>query len=70
MSSLIAKEGYILVSCRSRDEGDKEDEIPKPLAKSELDEFKTKDNLKEQSFLAYDDNQTPSVPHYFAVYKK
>ncbi len=70
MSSLIAKDGYILVSCRSRNEGEKEDEIPKPLAKSELDEFKTKDNLKEQSFLPYDDNQTPSVPHYFAVYKK
>jgi len=70
MSSLLSKDGYILVSCRSREEGEKEDEIPKPLAKSELDEFVTIDKLQEQSFLAYDDTQTPSVPHYFAVYKK
>ena len=70
MSSLLAKDGYILVSCRSREENEKENEIPKPLAKSELDEFKTIDNLKEQSFLAYDDEQIPSVPHYFAIYKK
>lgn len=70
MSSLIAKDGYILVSCRSRNEGEQEDAIPKPLAKTELDEFITIDKLKEQSFLAYDDTQSPSVPHYFAVYKK
>jgi 2-polyprenyl-3-methyl-5-hydroxy-6-metoxy-1,4-benzoquinol methylase len=70
MSSLVAKNGYILVSCRSREEGEKEDEVPKPLAKSELDAFKHKDNLHEISFLAYDDDQAPSVPHYFAVYKK
>jgi SAM-dependent methyltransferase len=70
MSSLLAKNGYILVSCRSREEGEKEDEIPKPLSKSELDEFISIDKLEEQSFLAYDDKQTPSVPHYFAVYKK
>ena len=70
MSSLLAKDGYILVSCRSRNENEKEDEIPKPLSKSELDEFITIDKLKEQSFLAYDDNQTPRIPHFFAVYKK
>ena len=70
MSSLIAKDGYILVSCRSRKENEKKDEIPKPLAKSELDEFETLDKLKEKSFLAYNDKQVPSVPHYFAVYKK
>lgn len=70
MSSLIAKDGYILVSCRSREEGEKEDEIPKPLAKSELDKFVTKDKLTQVSFLDYDDNQVPSIPHYFAVYKK
>ena len=70
MSSLIAKDGYILVSCRSRNEGEKEDEIPFPLSKSEMDEFTTIDKLKEISFLAYDDEQTPSVPHFFAIYKK
>lgn len=70
MSSLLSKGGYILVSCRSRDEHEKEDEIPKPLSKSEIDEFITVQNLKEESFLAYDDDQVPSVPHFFAVYKK
>lgn len=70
MTSLLSKGGYILVSCRSRDEHEKEDEIPKPLSKSEINEFITIQNLKEQSFLAYDDDQVPSVPHFFAVYKK
>ncbi len=70
MTSLLSKSGYILVSCRSRGEHEKEDEIPKPLSKSEIDEFITVQNLKEQSFLAYDDDQVPSVPHFFAVYKK
>ena len=70
MSSLIAKDGYILVSCRSRNEGEKEDEIPFPLSKSEMDEFVTIDKLKEISFLAYDDEQIPSVPHFFAIYLK
>ena len=26
------------------------------------------DKLKEQSFLAYDDEQVPSVPHFFGIY--
>lgn len=70
MSSLLAKDGYILVSCRSREENEKEDEIPKPLSKSELDGFVNFDKLKEISFKAYDDKQVPSVPHFFAIYQK
>ena len=70
MSSLLTKDGYILVSCRSRNEGEKEDEIPFPLSKSEMDEFVTIDKLTQISFLAYDDEQVPSVPHFFAVYQK
>ncbi|MBE0497440.1 MAG: class I SAM-dependent methyltransferase [Campylobacterales bacterium] len=70
ISALLAKDGYMLVSCRSRNEGEKEEEIPKPLAKSELDLFKAQDNLQEVYFLSYDDDQEPPVPHYFAVYKK
>lgn len=70
MSSLISLDGYILVSCRSRDEGEKENEVPKPLAKSELDEFVSIDKLTQISFLAYDDTQVPSVPHFFAIYQK
>lgn len=70
MSSLIEKDGYILVSCRSRDEGTMENIIPLPLSKSELDEFVNVDKLKEIYFEAYDDNQEPSVPHFWAIYKK
>lgn len=70
ISSLVALNGYALVSCRSRNEGEKEDEIPLPLSKNEMDEFVSIDKLKEISFLAYDDEQTPSIPHFFGVYKK
>ena len=70
MCSLLAKNGYILVSCRSRNEAENEDLIPLPLSKSEIDKFVTKEGLKECEFLAYDDNQTPQVPHFFGVYFK
>ena len=70
MSSLICKDGYILVSCRSRNEGDKENTIPLPLTKCEMDEFVNSDKLKEISFLAYDDEQIPSVPHFFGIYQR
>ena len=70
MSSLICKDGYILVSCRRRNEGDKENTIPLPLTKCEMDEFVNSDKLKEISFLAYDDEQIPSVPHFFGIYQR
>jgi SAM-dependent methyltransferase len=70
ISSLLCKDGFLLVSCRSRNEGEKEDAIPFPLSKSEMNEFVQIDKLKELSFLAYDDTQSPSVPHFFAVYQK
>lgn len=70
ISSLVDINGYALVSCRSRNEGEKENEIPFPLSKSEIDEFVKIDKLKEISFLAYDDEQTPCVPHFFGVYQK
>ena len=70
MSSLICKDGYILVSCRSRNEGDKENTIPLPLTKCEMDEFVNSDKIKEISFLAYDDEQIPSVPHFFGIYQR
>ena len=69
MISLLAKDGVILVSCRSRLHGEQEDDIPLPLDKEEIDGF-IRCGLKEESFLAYDDEQTPSVPHFFGVYKK
>ena len=39
MVSLLAPQGYILVSCRSRLKGEQDDEIPLPLDKEEIDCF-------------------------------
>jgi len=70
ISNLVSKNGYALVSCRSRKKNEKEDEIPLPLDYEEINKFVTEDKLKEISFKAYNDSQIPSVPHFFAVYKK
>ena len=69
MISLLAPKGHILVSCRSRLKGEQEDAIPLPLDKNEIDGF-IRCGLSEKSFLAYDDSQVPSVPHFFACYEK
>lgn len=69
MVSLLAPQGYILVSCRSRLRGEQEDDIPLPLDKEEIDGF-IRCGLSEESFEAYDDTQEPPVPHFFATYKK
>ena len=69
MVSLMANSGDILVSCRSRKNGEQEDDIPLPLDKEEINGF-VDAGLREQSFLEYDDNQTPSVAHFFTTYKK
>jgi hypothetical protein len=69
MVSLLAPQGYILVSCRSRLKGMQEDDIPLPLDKEEIDGF-VRCGLKEESFAAYDDTQDPPVPHFFASYKR
>ena len=69
MVSLMAKNAQLLVSCRSRLKGQQENDIPLPLDKDEIDGFKNC-GLSEESFLSYDDTQTPKVPHFFACYKK
>jgi SAM-dependent methyltransferase len=69
MVSLLAPQGYILVSCRSRLKGEQEDDIPLPLDKEEIDGF-IRCGLNEESFEAYNDTQDPPVPHFFASYKK
>jgi len=70
MVSLLAPQGYILVSCRSRLKGEQEDDIPLPLDKEEIDGFIHHCSLREESFESYDDTQEPPVPHFFASYKK
>lgn len=69
MISLLAPGGTILVSCRSRNQGELEDEIPLPLDREEIDGF-VRCGLSEESFVAYDDTQDPPVPHFFATYRK
>jgi len=69
MITLMSKGADILVSCRSREVGQQEEMIPLPLDKNEIDGF-VRCGLQERSFLAYDDDQTPTVPHFFACYQK
>lgn len=70
ISSLLAPKGHVLISCRSRNKNEQKEDIPLPLDKDEIDSFIKDYKLKEKSFIAYDDNQTPKVPHFFAVYFK
>lgn len=69
IANLVNKGGYVLVSCRSRKEGEQEDDIPFPLSKSEMDEFIHVDGLNELFFFAYNDTQEPPVPHFWAAYQ-
>ena len=69
MISLLGGQGDLLVSCRSRLTGEQEDDIPLPLDRQEIDGF-IRAGLTEKSFLAYDDDQDPSVPHYWSWYKR
>ena len=70
MVEFLKTQAHILVSCRSREEGEQLDAIPLPLDKSEMNGFVESCGLHESSFLAYDDDQVPSVPHFFGVYFK
>jgi len=70
ISDLVSPLGHVLVSCRSRKKGEKENDIPLPLDRDEINKFVEIDNLEEIEFLAYDDNQIPQIPHFFAIYKK
>ncbi len=69
MVSLLAPQGYLLVSCRSRLKGKQVDDIPLPLDREEIDGF-IRCGLSKESFEAYDDTQDPPVPHFFATYQK
>jgi hypothetical protein len=69
ISELVAPGGEVLVSCRSRNAGEGLDEFPVALTKQEIDGFR-RAGLSEAHFLAYDDDQDPPVPHFFAVYER
>ena len=69
ISDLVTPGGEVLVSCRSREAGLPSDTFPLALDRDEIDGFK-RAGLLETHFVAYDDDQEPPVPHFFAVYKR
>jgi len=69
ITDLVAPGGEILVSCRSRNVGEQLDTFPLALDREEIDGFQ-RAGLSETRFLAYDDDQDPPVPHFFAVFKR
>ena len=69
ISDLVAPEGEVIVSCRSRDKGEQLDAFPLALDRDEIDGFR-RAGLSEIHFLACDDDQEPPVPHFFAVYQR
>lgn len=69
ISELVAPGGFLLVSCRSRESAQEKDAFPIPLDRHEINGF-IRAGLNEIYFDAYDDDQAPPVPHFFAVYMR
>ena len=69
IAGMVAPGGVALVSCRSRHSREKEDEFPLPLDREEIDGF-IRAGLRQDAFEAYDDDQDPPVPHFFACYSR
>jgi len=69
ISDLVTSGGKIIVSCRSRKTCEPLDTFPLALDREELNGFQ-RAGLSETHFVAYDDDQAPPVPHFFAVYKR
>jgi len=69
ITNVVAPGGDVLVSCRSRGPGEPPDTFPLALDQDEIDGFK-RAGLTETHFTAYDDDQDPPVPHFFAVYER
>lgn len=69
VAGLVKPGGLVLVSCRSRERGQGLDVWPLALDRDEIDGFR-RAGLSERRFVAYDDDQDPPVPHFFAVYQR
>ncbi len=69
ITDLVAPEGELIVSCRSRNAGEPLDTFPLALDQDEIDGFQ-RAGLTETQFVAYDDDQDPPVPHFFATYNR
>jgi SAM-dependent methyltransferase len=69
IAGMVAPDGHALISCRSRNAGEKEDDFPLPLDRAEINGF-IRAGLNEQTFVTYDDDQVPPVQHFFASYRR
>lgn len=69
IAALVAPGGDALVSCRSRATGTQQDAFPLPLDETEINGF-IRAGLNQTALIAYDDDQQPPVPHFFACYHK
>ena len=69
IARLVAPGGDVLVSCRSRAIACQLDAFPLPLDQTEIDGF-VGAGLVQTAFVAYDDDQQPPVPHFFACYQR
>ncbi|CAG4882443.1 protein of unknown function [Georgfuchsia toluolica] len=69
IAETMASGGVALVSCRSRIPGEGQDKFPLPLDRDEIDGF-VRAGLKDEGFIAWDDEQEPPVPHFFACYRR
>ncbi len=69
IAGLVAPGGVALVSCRSRNTGERENEFPLPLDPIEIAGFE-RAGLTRLSIDSYDDDQQPPVPHFFATYQR
>jgi 2-polyprenyl-3-methyl-5-hydroxy-6-metoxy-1,4-benzoquinol methylase len=69
IAGLVAPDGDVLASCRSRAVGSQLDAFPLPLDQTEIDGF-VRAGLAQTAFITYDDDQQPPVPHFFACYHR
>lgn len=69
ITDLVAPGGELIVSCRSRNAEEEMDTFPLALDRQEINGFR-RSGLVEAHFVAYDDNQEPPVPHFFAAYNR
>jgi SAM-dependent methyltransferase len=69
IAGFLKKGGMILVIARGREESDPEGQMPWPLTRAELEEFRVS-GLQEKSFEDYFDEESPPIRRFRAIYVK
>jgi len=69
IAELVAPEGVVLVSSRSRNTGEREEEFPLALDLEEIAGFQ-RAGLSLVSLTEYLDDQQPPFPHFFGCYQR